>query len=163
MISHVILVLRSVVYAAKRRQQISIPLRRAWCLKSAAQDNFQERRQSQRTSGFQVAGAPEFLPARLAEYNEGDLPKYVSVEWNVEVWLSELDALGCDPAALNKLSHLNKLGPTLANYTVLSFYMRIADGFNPLASPIDNYSAWLMTTCSKATMSLKDFGEQKQM
>ena len=78
------------------------PLRRPWCLKSAAQDNFQERRQSQRTSGFQVAGAPDFLPARLAEYNEGDLPKYVSVEWNVQVWLSELDVLGGDPASLNK-------------------------------------------------------------
>ena len=70
------------------------PLRRPWCLKSAAQGSIQERRQSQRTSGYQVAGAPELLPARLAEYNEGDLPKYVSAEWNVEVWLSELYALG---------------------------------------------------------------------
>ena len=48
---------------------------------------------------------------RLAEYNEGDLPKYVFIDWNVEVWLSELDALGCDPASLNKLLHLNKLDP----------------------------------------------------
>ena len=69
-----------------------------------------------------MAGAPDFLSARLAEYNEGDLPKYVSVEWNVEVWLSELDALGCDPASLNKLLHLNKLDPKLANNTVLLFY-----------------------------------------
>ena len=137
------------------------PLRRPWCLKSAAQGNFQERRQSQRTSGFQVAGAPEFLPARLAEYNEGDLPKYVCVEWNVDAWLSQLRALGCDRASLNKLVHLNKLDPKLANYTVLLFYMRIAVGFNPLASPVDNYSAWLMTTCSKATMSFEDCGEQK--
>ena len=104
-----------------------------------------------------MAGAP----CGLAEYNEGDLPKYVCVEWNVEVWLPELDALGCDPASLNKLVHLNKLDPELANYTVLSFFMRIADGFNSLASPVDNYSAWLMTTCSKATMSLEDCGEHK--
>ena len=92
------------------------PLRRPWCLKSAAQDNFQERRQSQRTSGFQVAGAP----CGLAEYNEGDLPKYFCAEWNVEVWLSELDALGCDPASLNKLLYLNKLDPKFANNTVFS-------------------------------------------
>ena len=108
-----------------------------------------------------MAGAPEFLPTRLAEYNEGDLPKYVSVEWNVEVWLSELAALGCDSASLNKLVHLSKLDPKLASYTLLSFFMRIADVFNSLASPVDNYSAWLMTTCSKATMSLEDCGEQK--
>ena len=69
-----------------------------------------------------MAGAPEFLPARLAEYNEGDLPKYVSVEWNVEVWLSELDALGCDPASINKLLHLNKLDPKLANYSSFGLY-----------------------------------------
>ena len=107
-----------------------------------------------------MAGAPEFLPARLAEYNEGDSSKYVSAEWNVEAWLSELDAIGCDPASLNKLVHLSKLDPKLANYTVLSFFMRIADGLNSLASPVDNYSAWLMTTCSKATMSLADCGER---
>ena len=83
------------------------PLRRPSCLQSATQDK--ERRQSQRTSGFQVAGAPEFLPARLAEYNEGDLPKYVSTDWNVEVRLSELDELGCDPASLNNLLYVNKL------------------------------------------------------
>ena len=133
------------------------PLRRPWCLKSAAQDIFQERRQSQRTSGFQVAGAP----CSLAEYTERDLPKYVCAEWNVEVWLSELDALGCDPASLNKLVQLHKPDPKLTNYILLSFYMRIADGFNPLASPVDNYSAWLMTTCSKDTMSLEVCGEQK--
>ena len=108
-----------------------------------------------------MAGAPEFLPARLAEYNEGDLPKYVSAEWNVEVWLPELDALGCDPASLNKFLRLNELDPKFARYTVLLFFMRIADGFNSLASPVDNYSAWLMTTCSKAIMSLEDCGEQK--
>ena len=108
-----------------------------------------------------MAGAPEFLPARLAEYNEGDLPKYVSAEWNVEVWLSELHERGCDRASLNKLLYLNTLDPKLANHTVLLFFMRIADGFNPLASPVDNYSAWLMTTCSKAIMSLEDCGEQK--
>ena len=99
----------------------------------------------------------------LAEYNEGDLPKYVCAEWNVEVWLAKLDALGCDTACLNKLVHLNKLDPQSANFLVLSFFVRIADDFNPLASPVDNYSAWLMTTCSKATMSLEDCGEQKQM
>ena len=153
-------------YAASSTQQREdsksrSPLRRPWCLKSAAQDNFQGRRQSQRTSGFQVAGAPEFLPARFAEYSEGDLPKYVSVEWNVEVWLFELDALGCDPASLNKLVRVSKLDPNLANYTVLSFFTRIADDFNSLASPVDNYSAWLVTTCSKATMSLEDSGEHK--
>ena len=108
-----------------------------------------------------MAGAPEFLQARLAEYNEGNLPKYVSVHWNVEVWLSELDELGCDPASLNKLLHLSKLDPKLASKTVLLFFMRTADGFNPLASPVDNYSAWLMTTCSEAIMSLEDCGEQK--
>ena len=108
-----------------------------------------------------MAGVPGFLPARLAEYNDVDLPKFVSIDWNVEVWLSELDELGCDPASLNKLLYLNKLDPKLANYTVFSFFMRIADGFNPLASPVDNYSAWLMKTCSKATMSLEDCGEQK--
>ena len=108
-----------------------------------------------------MAGAPEILPARLAEYNEGDLPKYVSVEWNLEVWLPELDALGCDPASLNKLLYLNTLDPKLANQTVLLFFMRIADGFNPLASSVDNYSAWQMTTCSNAVMSLEDCGEQK--
>ena len=108
-----------------------------------------------------MAGAPEFLRARLAEYNEGDFPEYVSMDWNVALWLSELDELGCDPASLNKLVHLNKLDPKLANYTVLLFSMRLADGFNPLASPVDNYSAWLMTTCSKATMSLENCGEQK--
>ena len=79
----------------------------------------------------------------------------------MEVWLSELDALGCDPASLNKLLHLNKLDPKLANHTVLLFYMRIADGFNPLASPVDNNSTWLMTICSKATMSLEDCGVQE--
>ena len=68
-----------------------------------------------------MAGAPEFLPARLAEYNEGDLPKYVSVHWNVEVWLSELDELGCDPASLNKLLYLNKLDPKLADSTVFCY------------------------------------------
>ena len=78
------------------------PLRR---LKNAAQDNFQERRQSQHTS-FQVAGA----------------------EWNVDAWLSQLRALGCDPASLNKLVHLNKLDPKLAIWILLSFYIRIADG-----------------------------------
>ena len=109
-----------------------------------------------------MAGAPEFLPARLAEYNEGDLPKYVCAEWNV-FWLSELDALGCDPASLNKLLHLNKLDPKLANYTVLSSIMRIADGFISLASPVDNYSAWLLTTCSKAIMALEDCREHKYM
>ena len=79
------------------------------------------------------------------------------------MWLSELDELGCDPASLNTLLHLNKLDPKLANYTVLLLYVRIADGFNPLASPVHNYSAWLMTTCSKAFLSLEDRGEQKQM
>ena len=110
-----------------------------------------------------MGDVPEFLLARLAEYNEGDLPKYVSMDWNVELWLSELDELGCDPASLSKLLHLNKLNSKLANKTVLLFFMRIADGFSPLASPVDNYSAWLMTTCSKAIMSLEDCGEQKQM
>ena len=75
-----------------------------------------------------MAGAPEFLPARLAEYNEGDLPKYVSAECNVEVWLSELHERGCDRASLNKLVYLNTLDPKLANHTVLLFFMRIADG-----------------------------------
>ena len=83
------------------------------------------------------------------------------MHWNVEVWLSELDELGCDPASLNRLLHLNKLDLKLANKTALLFFMRIADGLNPLASPVDDYSAWLMTTCSKATMSLEDCGEQK--
>ena len=69
-----------------------------------------------------MAGAPEFLPARLAEYNDGDLPKYVSMDWNVEVWLSELDELGCDPVSLNKLLYLNTLDPKLANHTVRSFF-----------------------------------------
>ena len=110
------------------------PLRRPWYLKSAAQGNFLERRQPQRTSGFQVAGAP----CGLAEYTKGDLPKYVCAAWNVECWLSELDALGWDPAFLSKLVHLNKLDPKLANYTVLSFFMRISDGFNSVASPADN-------------------------
>ena len=108
-----------------------------------------------------MGGAPESLLARLAEYNEGDFPEYVSMDWNVEMWLSELDELGCDPASLNQLVYLNTLDPKLANYTVLLFFMRIADGFNPLASPVDNYSAWLITTCSKAIMSLEDCGEQK--
>ena len=107
-----------------------------------------------------MAGAPEFLPARLAEYNEGDLPKYVSVHWNVEVWLSELHERGYDRASL---LYLNTLDPKLANHTIILFFMRIADGLNPLASPVRNYSAWLITTCSKATMSLEDCGEQKQM
>ena len=108
-----------------------------------------------------MAGAPESLLARLAEYNEGDFPEYVSMDWNVELWLSELEKFACDPASLNKLLHLNKLDLKLANKTALLFFMRIADGFNPLASPVDNYSAWLMTTCSKAIMSLEDCGEQK--
>ena len=111
------------------------PLRRPWCLKSAAQDNFQERRQSQRTSGFQVAGAP----CGLAECNEGDLPKYVCAEWNVDAWLPQLRALGRDPASLNKLVHLNKLDPKLTNRILLSFYMRIADGVYSLAPPVRNY------------------------
>ena len=110
-----------------------------------------------------MAGAPNFLPARFAEYNEGDLPKYVSVEWNVEVWLTELDALGCDPVSLNKLLHLNKLDPKLANWILLSFYMRIADGVYSLAPPVRNYSAFLQSTCSKATMSLEDCGEHRKM
>ena len=108
-----------------------------------------------------MAGAPEFLLARLAEYNEGDFPEYVSMDWNVELWLSELDELGCDPASLIKLLYSSTLDPKLANYIVLSFIMRIADGFSALASPVDNYSAWLMTTCSNAVMSLEDCGEQK--
>ena len=66
-----------------------------------------------------MAGAPEFLPARLAEYTEGDLPKYVSAEWNVEVWLSELHERGCDRASLNKLVYLNTLDPKFANHKVL--------------------------------------------
>ena len=37
------------------------PLRRPWCLQSETQDK--ERRQSRRMSGFQVDGAPEFLPS----------------------------------------------------------------------------------------------------
>ena len=130
------------------------PLRRPWCLKSAAQDNLKKRRQSQRTSGFQVAGAPCCLGALRRE-------EYVCAKWNVDIWLSKLDALGCDPASLNKLVHLSKLDPKLASYTVLSFFMRIADGFNSLASPFDNYSAWLMTTCPKATMSFENCGEHK--
>ena len=65
-----------------------------------------------------------FYPARLAEYNEGDLPKYVSAEWNVEVWLSELHERGCDRAPLNKLLYLNTLDPKLANHAILSFFMR---------------------------------------
>ena len=104
-----------------------------------------------------MGGAPEFLLARLAEYNEGNFPEYVSMGWNVELWLSELDELGCDPASLNKLLHLNKLDPKLANKTVILFFMRTADGFNPLASPVDNNSAWLMTTCSSYTMTLEDW------
>ena len=108
-----------------------------------------------------MAGAPEFLPARLAEYNEGDFPEYVSMDWNVELWLSELDEFGCDPASLNKLLYLNKLDPKIANNTVAGLLKRKADGSNPLAPPVDNYSAWLMTTCSNAVMSLEDCGEQK--
>ena len=92
-----------------------------------------------------MAGAPEFLPAHLAEYNEGDLLEYFSMDWNVELWLSELDELGCDPASLNKLLDLNKLDPQLANNTVAGLLKRIADGFNP----------------SNAVMSLEDCGEQK--
>ena len=132
-------------YAASSTQQREYsksrsPLRRPWCLKSAArrqsqrtsgfQEGRQERRQSQRTSGFQVAGAP----CGLAEYNEGDIPKYVCSEWNVDAWLAKLRALGCDPASLNKLVHVNKLDPKLANWILLSFYMRIADGVNSLNS-----------------------------
>ena len=117
------------------------PLRRPSCLQSAAQDK--ERRQSQRRSGFQVAGAPE-----------GVLPKYVSAEWNLEVWLSELHERGCDRASLNKLVHSNQLYPKLATWILLSFYMRIADGVYSLAPPVRNYSALLQTTCLKATMSL---------
>ena len=81
----------------------------------------------------------------------------------MELWLSELDELGRDPASLSKLLYLNTLDPKLANHTVLLFFMRIADGLDPLASPVRNYSARLMTTCSKAIMSLEDCGEQKQM
>ena len=103
-------------------------------LRRAAQGNLQERRQSQRTSGFQVAGAP----CGLAECNEGDLPKYVCAEWNVDAWLSELRALGCDPASLNKFVRLSKLDPKLANWVLLSFYRRIADGVYSLAPPVRN-------------------------
>ena len=133
------------------------PLRRPWCLKSAAQDNFQGRRQSQRTPGSQVASAP----CGLAECNEGDLPKYVCAEWNVDAWLSPLRALGCDPASLNKFVHLNKLDPKLASWILISFYMRIAEGVYSLVPQVRNYSAFLQTICSKATMSLEDCGEHK--
>ena len=86
---------------------------------------------------------------------------YVSMDWNVELWLSELEEFGCDPASLNKLLCLNKLSPKLANNIVAGLLKSKADGFNPLAPPVDNYSAWLMTTFAKATMSLEDCGERK--
>ena len=85
----------------------------------------------------------------------------MAVEWNVDAWLSQLRALGCDRASLNKLVHLKKLDPKLANWILLSFYMRIADGVYSLAPPVRNYSAFLQPTCSKAIMSLEDCGEHK--
>ena len=85
------------------------------------------------------------------------------MDWNVESWLSELDEFGCDPASLNKLLYLNKLCPKLANNIVAGLLKSKADGFNPLATQVDNYSAWLMTTCSNAVMSLEDCGEQKKL
>ena len=57
---------------------------------------------------------PKFLLVRLAEYYECDFPEYVSMGWNVELWLSGLDEFGCDPASQNKLLYLNELDPKLA-------------------------------------------------
>ena len=78
-----------------------------------------------------MGDVPEFLLALHAEYNEGDLPEYVSMDRNVELWLPKLEKLGCDPASLNKLLYLNKLDPKLANNTKAGLLKRKADGFNP--------------------------------
>ena len=79
----------------------------------------------------------------------------------MDAWLPQLHALACDLASLNKLVHVNKLDPKLANWILLSFYMHIADGVYSLAPPDRNYSAFLQTICSKAIMSLEVCGEHK--